>query len=116
MSNIKVENSNEVENKSVFASAEDHAKFTDGWKNFLNSGNARIIRDQDGLRTSPLPSEYHLFYGVARNQAVRGFKADSDGLVNAIKKMKNLNVNNLKKVFGYSLDKELIERVQQIKL
>ena len=111
----KVEN-RETENKSVFASAEDHRKFTDGWKTFLNNGNAKIKKDRDGLRISPLPSEYHLFYGVARNQAVNGFVADSDGLTIAIERMKRLNVSDLKKVFGYSLDNELIERVQQIKL
>ena len=108
MSNEK----NEIENKSVFETKEDHYKFTEGWKNFLNNGNAKILRDEYGHRDSPLTCEYHLFYGIARNQKIVGFKKGSEGLLNAIDRMGVLTAKDLKKVFGYTLPEDLVARVR----
>ena len=102
------------ERNTLFSSKEEYIAFTDKWKQFLAEGGANVSKNEDGLRDSPLTSEFHLFYSLARGKGAIGFKEGSDGL-----RMAKIHLSNqyaittqLKHVFGNTISDEMITKVQ----
>lgn len=101
--------------ETFFNSKEEYYAFRNKWKEFLGSGKALILKDNDGLRKSPLPAEFHLFYSIARGKGTVGFKNDSEGLRLAKIYIQNFSSNHgiakLVDVFEDTVDIGLVDNV-----
>lgn len=112
------------EKTTLFDNKEHYFKFRQQWKDFINSGKANKKREKSRdwtgneitlVTPSPLSSEYHLFYALAIGNGTSGFAPRSEGLDDAVKKLQYyMNIDNLKKVFGDTINEDFVKNVQKM--
>lgn len=106
----------------IFNSKEQYIEFRKKWRQYINSGKAKKIREKvklwngdkaTAVTPSPLSSEYHLFYSLARGKGYDGFVYDSEGKEKARVNLAYISHQRLIEIFGHIIDKDFIEKVKQ---
>lgn len=109
--------------KELFESKEQYINFRNSWKDYINSGKAKKERKQvkqwNGkmatvVTPSPLSSEYHLFYALARGKDNDGFVDPSDGLTEAYQKLSYISLERLYMIFGNAVNEDFINKVKKL--